>query len=200
MRGTKLYETSLRIYAKLKTKPQTYTQLKNTMQLQNSTLSICLTNLKNEHLIEKIIVNDLPTYSIIENNPIEQISAFLDHEAKEKYNAGSTYLIIVLHHFLMQTTIQSDSPLPICYHFMDEKIKTKPLSNVLLDWGRRLCSQFLDNSSPVIQQEKPSSKNKLSAVIVQENDLSHPPKPVDYSSLSEDLKKSQSTIKKSKVR
>lgn len=60
-------------------------------------------------------------------------------------------------------------------------------------YGRKATQSKQDNINT-------SDTSKFSAVIVQESDLLHPPKPMDYSSISEDLDKFQSTIKKSKVR
>lgn len=69
------YETAIEVYNRIKSKPKTYTQLKNELNISNSTLSLCLQKLKNEDLIEKTIIDDEPHYTINKENFIEKLKS-----------------------------------------------------------------------------------------------------------------------------
>lgn len=96
MRGVTIYDTAIRIYNKIKSKPITYTQLKNELKISNSTISLCLQKLKNEDLIEKTIINDEPHYTITKNNLIEKIQSVHDKNLdKERVKFFATEFLLL---------------------------------------------------------------------------------------------------------
>lgn len=135
------FETSIEVYNKIKSKPKTYTELKNELEISNSTLSLCLQKLRNEGLIEKTIIDNDPHYIISKDSFIEKFSSdskdieliptfiWLSSVAEldpEKYGIRFQYLRNIIDKDKALVILEKNMPKSVMIIVKDKVIHVKP--------------------------------------------------------------------------